>query len=130
MGLRKQLLTYYFSLVDSNMFIRCATLTFHKFQKEEILMRDSKLLQYMSDQAIRANLIAKLIGLITPETLNQENVSCLNTSLVFMITARREKNLPFYLSDLSKRRTVEGVPLLQNYQVRIHCLVVHPLCFF
>ena len=87
-------------------------------------MRDSKLLQYMSDQAIRANLIAKLIGLITPETLNQENVSCLNTSLVFMITARREKNLPFYLSDLSKRRTVEGVPLLQNYQVRIPCLVV------
>jgi Trpc4-associated protein len=103
-------------LVDSNMFIRCATLTFHKFEKESIQVQNSQLLKYMSDKSIRATLIAKLIELITPETLNQENVSCLNTSLVFMITARRQKNLPFYLSDLSRRQNSDGVPLLQNYQ--------------
>ena len=115
------------------MFVRCATLTFHKFQKESIIVQNSQLLEYMSNQTIRANLIAKLIELITPETLNQvyilanwkmscktnskENVSCLNTSLVFMITARRQKNLPFYLSDLSRRQNSDGVPLLENYQV-------------
>jgi len=53
------------------MFIRCATLTFHKFEKESIQVQNSQLLKYMSDQSIRATLIAKLIELITPETLNQ-----------------------------------------------------------
>ena len=59
------------SLVDSNMFIRCATLTFHKFQRENVDVGESKLLNYMSKQEIRADLIAKLIELITPDTLNQ-----------------------------------------------------------
>ena len=124
-------------------------------------MSDSRLLNYMSNKEVRANLIAKLIELITPDTLNQvisgtsdepnsskfsgyilenmkkapwkfqkklssksrvikflkENVSCLNTSLVFMITARREGTLAYYLSDLAQRRNDIGVPLLENYQV-------------
>ena len=66
-----ELLTILFSLVDSNMFVRCATLTFHKFQSENVQMSDSRLLNYMSNKEVRANLIAKLIELITPDTLNQ-----------------------------------------------------------
>lgn len=113
------------SLVDSNMFIRCATLTFHKFQRENVNVGESKLLNYMSKQEIRADLIAKLIELITPDTLNQENVSCLNTSLVFMITARRERTLPYYLHELSRRRNSQGVPLLQNYQELLEFWLCH-----
>ena len=60
-----------FSLVDSNMFVRCATLTFYKFQSENVQIKDSRLLSYMSSKEVRANLIAKLIELITPDTLNQ-----------------------------------------------------------
>ena len=62
---------WYCSLVDSNMFIRCATLTFHKFQKENISIEKSRLLRHMSDKCIRSKLVASLIELITPETLNQ-----------------------------------------------------------
>jgi len=113
------------SLVDSNMFIRCATLTFHKFKKDNISIEKSRLLSYMSDKCTRSKLVASLIELITPETLNQENVSCLNTSLVFMITARREHTLSFYLADLSKSRNPDGVPLLENYQELLEFWLSH-----
>ena len=53
------------------MFVRCATLTFYKFQSENVQIKDSRLLSYMSSKEVRANLIAKLIELITPDTLNQ-----------------------------------------------------------
>jgi hypothetical protein len=53
------------------MFIRCATLTYHKFQRENICIEKSRLLSYMSDKWTRSKLVASLIELITPETLNQ-----------------------------------------------------------
>ena len=53
------------------MFVRCATLTFHKFQSENVQMSDPRLLTYMSNKEVKENLIAKLIELITPDTLNQ-----------------------------------------------------------
>lgn len=56
------------------MFIRCATLTFHKFQKENISIEKSRLLRYMSDKYTRSKLVASLIELITPETLNQVRI--------------------------------------------------------
>ena len=59
------------SLVDSNMFIRCATLTYHKFLRAGYDFNKSKLLHYMSSKQVRARLVASLIQLITPETLNQ-----------------------------------------------------------
>ena len=71
------------------MFIRCATLTFHKFQRENVDVGESKLLNYMSKQEIRADLIAKLIELITPDTLNQ---------VIFMVPPNR---ISFFL--LGKR---------------------------
>lgn len=114
------------SLVDSNMFIRCATLTYHKFLRAGYDFNKSKLLHYMSSKQVRARLVASLIQLITPETLNQENVSCLNTSLVFMITARQIPNgLGYYLSDLSKRINSSGTPLLENYQELLEFWLSH-----
>ena len=65
------------------MFVRCATLTFHKFQAENVQMSDSRLLNYMSNKEVRANLIAKLIELITPDTLNQVMFSYLDLTIFF-----------------------------------------------
>jgi len=42
-----------------------------------------------------------------------------------MITARRERTLPYYLHELSRRRNSQGVPLLQNYQELLEFWLCH-----
>lgn len=51
-----------------------------------------------------------------PLTL-QENVSCLNTSLVILMLARRKAKLPFYLNALREKEYAEKYPgcLLNNF---------------
>ncbi len=48
---------------------------------------------------------------------SQENVSCLNTSLVILMLARRRGKLPFYLSALQEKEYAEKYPgcLLNNF---------------
>lgn len=47
----------------------------------------------------------------------QENVSCLNTSLVILMLARRKGKLPFYLNALRGKELSEKYPgfLLNNF---------------
>ena len=47
----------------------------------------------------------------------QENVSCLNTSLVVLMLARRRGKLPFYLKALREKEHAEKYPgcLLNNF---------------
>ena len=47
----------------------------------------------------------------------QENVSCLNTSLVILMLARRRSKLPFYLDALREKEYAEKYPgcLLNNF---------------
>lgn len=47
----------------------------------------------------------------------QENVSCLNTSLVILMLARRKAKLPFYLNALREKEYTEKYPgcLLNNF---------------
>ncbi len=47
----------------------------------------------------------------------QENVSCLNTSLVILMLARRKAKLPFYLNALREKEYAEKYPgcLLNNF---------------
>lgn len=49
--------------------------------------------------------------------LLQENVSCLNTSLVILMLARRRAKLPFYLNALREKEYAEKYPgfLLNNF---------------
>lgn len=47
----------------------------------------------------------------------QENVSCLNTSLVILMLARRKAKLPFYLNALREKEYADKYPgcLLNNF---------------
>lgn len=47
----------------------------------------------------------------------QENVSCLNTSLVILMLARRKAKLPFYLNALREKEYAEKYPgcMLNNF---------------
>lgn len=52
-----------------------------------------------------------------PRRALQENVSCLNTSLVILMLARRKAKLPFYLNALREKEYAEKYPgcLLNNF---------------
>lgn len=87
------------NIVDSNMFIRCIALSYEKFIK---LGNYDVYSCCLSGLIIRWEqkmyLIYKLITSISVDSLTQENVSCLNTILVFLIFAYRHRNLDEYLN--------------------------------
>uniref|UniRef100_A0A8B9T2B0 Transient receptor potential cation channel subfamily C member 4 associated protein n=1 Tax=Anas platyrhynchos TaxID=8839 RepID=A0A8B9T2B0_ANAPL len=84
------------SLVDSNMLVRCITLSLDRFENQSDA-KECRLLSYMSQMSMRMSFLFRLINIIHVQTLTQENVSCLNTSLVILMLARRKEKLPFYL---------------------------------
>lgn len=57
-----------------------------------------------------------MLGCFIPIVV-QENVSCLNTSLVILMLARRKAKLPFYLNALREKEYAEKYPgcLLNNF---------------
>ena len=72
------------------MFIRCATLTFHKFQTENVFIEKSRLLDYIGDKFTRSKLVSQLVELITPDTLNQVTLQIIsqnfrNFKIIFFI---------------------------------------------
>ncbi|XP_036387211.1 short transient receptor potential channel 4-associated protein-like [Megalops cyprinoides] len=111
------------SLVDSNMLVRCIVLSLDRFQSqmEDIkvveVLSECCLLSYMSRVENRLTFLFRLINIINVQTLTQENVSCLNTSLVVLMLARRKGKLPFYLNALREKEYAEKYPgcLLNNF---------------
>ncbi|KPP79586.1 short transient receptor potential channel 4-associated protein-like [Scleropages formosus] len=97
------------SLVDSNMLVRCIVLSLDRFesQTEDIkvveVLSKCCLLSYMSHVENRLSFLFRLINIINVQTLTQENVSCLNTSLVVLMLARRRGKLSFYLNALREK---------------------------
>lgn len=103
------------------------------------------LLSYMARVENRLSFLFRLINIINVQTLTQvfdflfdiivlllelcsgvlssapiivqENVSCLNTSLVILMLARRKAKLPFYLNALREKEYAEKYPgcLLNNF---------------
>ncbi|XP_032235647.1 short transient receptor potential channel 4-associated protein [Nematostella vectensis] len=55
-------------------------------------------------------LLYKLINSITVTTLTQENVSCLNTTLVFLMFAYKQGHLPMYLSAFVREEKLHKNP--------------------
>ncbi|KAK3086456.1 hypothetical protein FSP39_018709 [Pinctada imbricata] len=93
------------NLVDSNMFIRSLVLSYeHLLTEESVYMeyakKENKLLMYISDFNRQLDYLYKLIKIINVQNLTQENVSCLNTTLVFLMFANRKDALPRYLQAL------------------------------
>ncbi|KAL2091324.1 hypothetical protein ACEWY4_013587 [Coilia grayii] len=111
------------SLVDSNMLVRCIVLSLDRFESQtgdvkvvEVLS-ECALLSYMARVENRLSFLFRLVNIINVQTLTQENVSCLNTSLVILMLARRRAKLPFYLSALREKEYAEKYPgcLLNNF---------------
>uniref|UniRef100_A0A8C3T8V3 Transient receptor potential cation channel subfamily C member 4 associated protein n=1 Tax=Chelydra serpentina TaxID=8475 RepID=A0A8C3T8V3_CHESE len=110
------------SLVDSNMLVRCITLSLDRFESQSDIkvaevLSECRLLSYMSQMSMRMSFLFRLINIIHVQTLTQENVSCLNTSLVILMLARRKDKLPFYLHTLQEMEYTEKYPgfILNNF---------------
>uniref|UniRef100_A0A8C2UHT5 Transient receptor potential cation channel subfamily C member 4 associated protein n=1 Tax=Coturnix japonica TaxID=93934 RepID=A0A8C2UHT5_COTJA len=110
------------SLVDSNMLVRCITLSLDRFENQSDakvaeVLSECRLLTYMSQMSMRMSFLFRLINIIHVQTLTQENVSCLNTSLVILMLARRKEKLPFYLRTLQQMEYTEKYPgfILNNF---------------
>ncbi|KAM9798825.1 transient receptor potential cation channel, subfamily C, member 4 associated protein a [Syngnathus typhle] len=112
------------SLVDSNMLVRCIVLSLDRFQSqtEDVkvveVLSECCLLSYMARMENRMAFLFRLVNIINVQTLTQENVSCLNTSLVILMLARRKAKLPFYLHALREKEYAEKYPgcLLNNFR--------------
>ncbi|XP_028410045.1 short transient receptor potential channel 4-associated protein-like [Dendronephthya gigantea] len=87
------------NVVDSNMFMRCLILSNEHFaSRQEFSSRLTyRLIAMVSNWKQRVYLLHKLIMSVSVETLTQENVSCLNTALVFLMFALDKGYLPLYL---------------------------------
>ncbi|KAF7238921.1 Short transient receptor potential channel 4-associated protein, partial [Varanus komodoensis] len=110
------------SLVDSNMLVRCITLSLDRFESQSDIkvaevLSECRLLSYMSQMSMRMSFLFRLINIIHVQTLTQENVSCLNTSLVILMLARRKDKLPFYLHTLQEMEYKKKYPgfILNNF---------------
>nr|XP_040060502.1 transient receptor potential cation channel, subfamily C, member 4 associated protein a [Gasterosteus aculeatus aculeatus] len=111
------------SLVDSNMLVRCIVLSLDRFENltEDVkvveVLSECCLLSYMAKVENRLSFLFRLINIINVQTLTQENVSCLNTSLVVLMLARRKAKLPFYLNALRDKEYADKYPgfLLNNF---------------
>ncbi|XP_041080693.1 short transient receptor potential channel 4-associated protein-like [Polyodon spathula] len=111
------------SLVDSNMIVRCIVLSLDRFesQTEDVkvveVLSECRLLSYMARVENRLAFLFRLINIINVETLTQENVSCLNSSLVILMLARSKGKLPFYLNALREKEYAEKYPgcILNNF---------------
>lgn len=91
--------------------------------------RESKLVNYIGNFTRQLDYLYRLINIISVQNLTQENVSCLNTTLVFLMFANKRNQLPLYLQALGEKQdealdNVSGSSsILQNFR---WVLLVHP----
>ncbi|KAL8560898.1 hypothetical protein ACOMHN_059082 [Nucella lapillus] len=111
------------NMVDSNMFIRSLVLSLEHFRTEgrEVEKKESRLIAYISDFKRQLDYLYKLITNISVQNLTQENVSCLNTTLVFLMFANKKDQLPRYLQALrDEKENMADVTgsgsILQNFR--------------
>ncbi|XP_061428121.1 short transient receptor potential channel 4-associated protein [Lethenteron reissneri] len=122
------------SLVDSNMFIRCIVLSLERFSQTDDstvaeVMLQCRLLTYMASVENQLTILMRLISIVQVETLTQENVSCLNTSLVFLMLALRRGGLPIYLNALREKELADNKPghVLTNFHSLLQFWQTHYL---
>ncbi|XP_064640748.1 short transient receptor potential channel 4-associated protein-like isoform X2 [Lineus longissimus] len=99
------------NLVDSNMFIRSLMLSYEHFmsspgEHNDYAVQESRLLKYIGAFDRQLDYLHKLINTVNVEELTQENVSCLNTTLVFLMFANQKCELPGYLKGLRDEKFV------------------------
>eukprot|EP00918_Siedleckia_nematoides_P024820 GHVU01053597.1.p1 GENE.GHVU01053597.1~~GHVU01053597.1.p1 ORF type:complete len:770 (-),score=71.82 GHVU01053597.1:2839-5148(-) len=115
------------NLVDSNMFIRSLILSLEHFINVQLEHKDyakgeSQLLQHVAKFEKQLEFLQRLINLINVQNLTQENVSCLNTTLVFLMFANQKNQMNAILRGLCLEKattsdcSVTGVTLLKNFR--------------
>lgn len=95
------------SLVDSNMFLRSIFLSIEFFENNHASLESeiglNQILTYFNSFERRINLLCKMINTINLHNLSQENVSCLNTTLVLLMLANRQNKMPQYLAAIQQK---------------------------
>jgi len=121
--LKKGMIMVNNNLIDSNMFIRAMVLACDHFiqaggEMSEFAL-NSRLMKHFREFDKHVQFVVQLVSILNVTDLTQENVSCLNTSLVILMLAARQGRLPNmiislldYGEDPSGFRAGKG--LLQN----------------
>ncbi|KAJ7337109.1 Short transient receptor putative channel 4-associated protein [Desmophyllum pertusum] len=121
------------NVVDSNMLIRCLVLSQEHFISGRFATDFSaeacKLGTLINNWEQMIFLLYKLINSITVGTLTQENVSCLNTTLVFLMFAHRHGRLPAYLTAFVREEKIQKNPgfILANLRLLLEFWKTHYL---
>eukprot|EP00795_Rhopilema_esculentum_P001923 gene1923-16433_t len=88
------------NVIDSNMFIRCIVLSLERFSSSScafLRQNSCRLSDLIKKWEHKMYLMYKLITSISVDNLTQENVSCLNTTLIFLMFAHNHGQLGQYL---------------------------------
>ena len=74
----------------------------HSELAPEYSVDQSRLLSFIADFDMQITLLVSLVKIINVANLTQENVSCLNTTLVFLMFANQKADLPKYLRGIER----------------------------
>jgi len=96
--LKKGMIMVNNNLIDSNMFIRAMVLACDHFIQAGGEMAEfvtnSRLMKHFREFDKHVQFVVQLVSILNVTDLTQENVSCLNTSLVILMLAARQDRLP------------------------------------
>ena len=96
--LKKGMIMVNNNLIDSNMFIRAMVLACDHFLSSggELaeFVTNSRLMKHFREFDKHVQFVVQLVSILNVTELTQENVSCLNTSLVIIMLAARQGRLP------------------------------------
>lgn len=119
-----------FNLVDSNMFVRCIILSLHFFSKNQIYTFYNKkctLLHHYTLFETRIDSICSLVSNLDVKKLTQENISCLNTTLTYLLIAYVNDEIPKYMSAIhtwgdGKYNILHNLESLLNFWIEHYSL--------
>ena len=102
--LKKAMIMVNNNLIDSNMFIRAMVLACDHFLQGGGEMAEfvthSRLMKNFREFDKHVQFVVQLVSILDVKDLTQENVSCLNTSLVIIMLAARQGRLPDIITKL------------------------------
>ncbi|OQR84403.1 hypothetical protein ACHHYP_13426 [Achlya hypogyna] len=104
------------NLVDSNVFVRSLLLSV-EHRAEDLALQPSlhRLFAFLDVNAVR--LLRDLMGIVTMDDINHENICCLNTAVVMLVFEHRKQRLPGMLEALRQHDAEVGAtPLCTNFR--------------
>jgi len=125
------------NLVDSNVFLRAMILSLERFREEDDNIQQSasasasasaapqkqhtpyptsqcKIARFLAES--RVQLVKDLMGVISVEEINQENICCVNTALVLFIFAKRRNELAYVFQHFSVAAYNQASTIKKNFR--------------